>query len=115
VVETTNFNDDTWVLGHGAGPRDGQPAETASTGHGIVHSDQYRVVERFVPVDGDIIRYEATIYDPKAFTRPFTISFDAMVRGRPDHQIFEYACHEGNRDGMLMMTGFDIDPSQTKK
>ncbi len=115
VVETTNFSDDTWVLGHGAGPRDGQPAETASTGHGIVHSDEYRVVERFVPIDGDIIRYEATISDPKAFTRPWTISFDAMGRGRPDHQIFEYACHEGNRDGMLLMTGFDIDPSQAKK
>ena len=49
---------------------------------------------------------------PKAFTRPFTISFDAMVRGRPDHQIFEYACHEGNRDGILMATGVDIDPEQ---
>ena len=97
------------------GTRDGQPYETASTGHAIVHSDQYRVVERFVPVDGDIIRYEATISDPKAFTRPWTISFDAMGRGRPDHQIFEYACHEGNRDGMLLMTGFDIDPSQGKK
>ena len=115
IVETTNFNDDTWVLGHGPGPRDGQPAQTAAYGHGIVHSDEYRVVERFVPLDGDIIRYEATMHDPKAFTRPWTISFDALVRGRSDHQIFEYACHEGNRDGMLMMTGFDIDPTQTKK
>jgi hypothetical protein len=111
VVETTNFNDDTWVLGHG-GIGDGQPSTSATSGHGIVHSPELKVTERFIPVDGGIIRYRATIEDPKAFTRPFTIEFDAMVRGRADHQIFEYACHEGNRDGILMATGVDIDPSQ---
>jgi hypothetical protein len=111
VVETTNFNDDTWVLGHG-GIGEGQPSSSATTGHGIVHSPELRVVERYIPVDGNLIRYEATIEDPKAFTRPFTIAFDAMVRGRPDHQLFEYACHEGNREGILLATGVDIDPSQ---
>lgn len=112
VVVTTNFNDDTWVLGHG-GIGDGQPASSATTGHGIVHSDELKVTERFIPLDGgNIIRYRALIEDPKAFTRPFTIEFDAMVKGRSDHQIFEYACHEGNRDGILMATGVDIDPSQ---
>ena len=45
-------------------------------------------------------------------TRPFTIAFDVMVRGRDDHEIFEYACHEGNRDGILLATGVDIDPTQ---
>lgn len=111
VVETTNFDDDTWVLGHGA-IGDGQPSSSATTGHGVVHSPELKVTERFIPIDGNIIRYRATIDDPKAFTRPWTIEFDAMVRGRADHQIFEYACHEGNRDGILMATGVDIDPSQ---
>jgi hypothetical protein len=111
VVDVTNFNDDTWVLGHGA-IGEGQPASSATSGHGIVHSEDLHVVERFTPIDKDIIQYEATITDPKAFTRPFTISFQAMVRGRADHQIFEYACHEGNRDGIFMATGVDIDPDQ---
>lgn len=111
VVDVTNFNDDSWVLGHG-GIGEGQPAETATSGHGIVHSPELHVVERFTPIDKNIIRYEATIEDPKAFTRPFTVAFEAMVRGREDHQLFEYACHEGNRDGILMATGVDIDPSQ---
>jgi len=111
VVDVTNFNDDTWVLGHG-GIGEGQPAETATSGHGVVHSPELHVVERYTPVNKDLIRYEARIEDPKAFTRPFTVSFDAMARGRADHQIFEYACHEGNRDGILMATGVDIDPSQ---
>ena len=69
-------------------------------------------MECFTPVDGHIISYQATIEDPKAFTRPFTIAFDVMVRGRDDHEIFEYACHEGNRDGILLATGVDIDPTQ---
>jgi hypothetical protein len=111
VVDVTNFNDDTWVLGHG-GIGEGQPSETATSGHGIVHSPELHVVERYTPVDGNIIHYEARIEDPKAFTRPFTVSFNAMVRARSDHQLFEYACHEGNRDGILMATGVDIDPSQ---
>ena len=111
VVDVTNFNDDTWVLGHG-GIGEGQPASSATSGHGIVHSPELHVVERYTPIDKDIIHYEARIEDPKAFTRPFTISFQAMVRGRSDHQIFEYACHEGNRDGILMATGVDIDPDQ---
>jgi hypothetical protein len=111
VVDVTNFNDDTWVLGHGA-ISDGQPSSSATTGHGIVHSPELHVIERFTPVSPNIIHYEARIEDPKAFTRPFTVSFDALSRGRPDHQIFEYACHEGNRDGILMATGVDIDPSQ---
>jgi len=113
VVDVTNFNDDTWVLGHG-GIGENQPVETAASGHGIVHSPDLHVVERFTPVTKDLIHYEARIEDPKAFTRPFTVSFDAMVRGRPDHQLFEYACHEGNRDGILMATGVDIDPSKKK-
>jgi hypothetical protein len=111
VVDVTNFNDDTWVLGHGA-IGDGQPSSSATSGHGIVHSDQLHVVERYTPVSPNIIHYEARIEDPKAFTQPFTVSLDAMSRGRKDHQIFEYACHEGNRDGILMATGVDIDPSQ---
>jgi hypothetical protein len=111
VVDVTNFNDDTWILGHGA-IGEGQPYETAASGHGIVHSPELHVIERFTPTNKDVIRYEATIEDPKAFSRPFKIAFNAMVRARADHQLFEYACHEGNREGILMATGVDIDPSQ---
>jgi hypothetical protein len=111
VVDVTNFNDDTWVLGHGA-IGDGQPSTSATSGHGLVHSPSLHVVERFTPMNKDIINYTATIEDSKAYTQPFTVSFEALSRGRPDHQLFEYACHEGNRDGILMATGIDIDPDQ---
>jgi hypothetical protein len=111
VVDVTNFTEDTWVLGHGA-VGEGQPADTVTSGHGVPNSLDLHVVERFTPVNADVIRYEARIEDPKVFTRPFTVAFDVMFRGRPDHQLFEYACHEGNREGILIATGVDIDPDQ---
>jgi len=77
-----------------------------------VHSPDLHVVERYTPINEHVIRYEARIDDPKTFSRPFTIALDAFVRGKADHQIFEYACHEGNRDGIFMATGVDIDPDQ---
>jgi hypothetical protein len=107
VVDVTNFNDETWVVGHGA-PGEGQPASSLTSGHGVVHSEQLHVIERFAMTGPNVIRYEATIEDPKVFTRPWTFSLDAFVRGKPDHQLFEYACHEGNRNNVLLLTGVDI-------
>jgi hypothetical protein len=114
VVDVTNFTEDTWVLGHG-GVGEGQPADTVTSGHGIPNSSELHVVERYTPVSANVIKYEARIEDPKVFTRPITIALDVMFRGQPDHQLFEYACHEGNREGILIATGVDIDPDQGKK
>ena len=111
VVDVTNFNDDAWVAGHGS-VGDNQPPSSVTSGHGVFHSPELHVVERFTPIERNIIRYEATVEDPKVFTRPWTLRYDAFFRGAKDHQLFEYACHEGNRDAMLMMLGLDIDPDQ---
>ena len=85
VVETTNFNDKGWI------------ATNAASGRirGVPHSDALRLVERFTRVDADTIAYEVTIEDPKIYTRPWTV---AIPLSRDDsYQIYEYACHEGNR------------------
>ena len=108
IVDVTNFTDRTWVVGHGA-PPEGAPGSALSTGHGVFHSEALHVVERFTLVDANTIGYEATIEDPKVFTRPWTISFDAFNRAPADHMLFEYACHEGNRNNILMGTGVDIE------
>jgi hypothetical protein len=52
-----------------------------------------RVVERFTLDGPDRLRYEFTIDDPTAFTRPWTGTF-AMTR--TTDRIYEFACHEGN-------------------
>ena len=108
VVDVTNFDDRTWVVGHGA-PPEGAPASSLMTGHGVFHTEALHVVERFTLIDADTIRYEATIEDPNVFTRPWKIDFNAFTRAPADHQLFEYACHEGNSRNIKMMTGFDIE------
>ena len=110
VVDVTNFTDRTWPVGHGA-PPEGAPASAISTGHGVFQSEALHVVERFTP-KGDVIQYEATIEDPNVYTRPWKIAFDAFHRAAPDHQLFEYACHEGNARNVKLLTGVDIDQQQ---
>ncbi len=108
VVESTNFTDNTWPVGHGA-PPEGAPASALTSGHGVFHSGHLRVTERFTFVDADTIHYRATIEDPEVFTQPWTIEFDALGRAPEGHMLFEYACHEGNGRNLELMTGVDVD------
>ena len=75
VVDVTNFNDKTWF-------------DRA----GNFHSDALHVVERFTPVSADALRYEATIDDPKVFTRPWKIAMPIYRRLEPNVQLLDYPC-----------------------
>jgi hypothetical protein len=55
--------------------------------------DRLRVVERFTLDGPDALRYEFTIDDATAFTRPWT---GAFTMTRTAERIYEFACHEGN-------------------
>ena len=80
VVETTNFLPNKTGIGlNGGGP----PT-----------SEALKVTERFTRTGTNAMSYQATIDDPKTFTKPFTIGYP--VTQEPGYQIFEYACHEGN-------------------
>lgn len=85
VVETTNFNGKGWIATNAASARI----------RGVPHSDALRLVERFTRTDANTIDYRVTIEDPNIFTKPWTVTIPLT---RDDsYQIFEYACHEGNR------------------
>ena len=72
VIETTHFTDKTSLRG----------------------SDEHlRVVERFSLEGPDTLRYEFTIENPTAFTRPWS---GAYTMTRTTDLMYEFACHEGN-------------------
>jgi hypothetical protein len=75
VVDVTGFNDLTWF-------------DRA----GDFHSDALHVVERYTPVSPYHIQYEATIEDPKVFTRPWKISLPLYRRMDKGVQLLEYKC-----------------------
>jgi hypothetical protein len=77
VVDTTGFNDQTWF-------------DRA----GNFHSDELHVVERFTAADKDHLLYEATIEDPKVFTRPWKISMPLYRRVEKNAEILEFNCIE---------------------
>jgi hypothetical protein len=110
VVEVTNFTtnlENNWVIGAVAVPT-GVPAESLTTGHGIPHSELYKVTERYTPIDADTIHYEARIEDPKVFTQPVTLAWYAFARAPKDYVPLEYACFEGNANNLMLMTNTDI-------
>jgi hypothetical protein len=61
---------------------------------GNFHSEAMHVVESYTPVTRDAIRYEATIEDPKVFTRPWKMSMPLYRRLDPDVELLEYKCVE---------------------
>ena len=75
LVDVTNFNDQTWF-------------DQA----GNFHSDALHVVERYTLADKDHLLYEATIEDPKVFTRPWKISMPLYRRLERNAKLLEYEC-----------------------
>jgi len=61
---------------------------------GNFHSDAIHVVERYTPVSPYHLMYEATIEDPKVFTRPWKIRMPLYKRVEADIQPLEFKCVE---------------------
>jgi len=73
VVDTTGFNDKSWL------DRDGHP-----------HSDQLHVIEKFHRVDRDNMTIDITMEDPKALVKPWISQIN--VQTKPDWDIMELVC-----------------------
>jgi hypothetical protein len=77
VVDVTGLNDQTWF-------------DRA----GNFHSEALHVIERYTRTGPDHLSYEATIEDPKVFTRPWKISMPLYRRMEKNAQLLEYKCVE---------------------
>jgi hypothetical protein len=70
---------------------------------GDFFTDKAHLVERMTFVDANTMNYEATIDDPTVFTRPWTMR--VVQRRLPDDEMWEWACHEGERDAARSFLG----------
>jgi hypothetical protein len=71
-----------------------QIADTWFDRAGNFHSDALHVVERYTPRTADTLSYEATIEDPKVFSRPWKISMPLYRRVERNARLLEYRCAE---------------------
>jgi hypothetical protein len=81
VVETTQYNGKEYV--------DMQFVPLSNVAH---------TVERYTRISDNLMYWEATITDPKVYTRPWTLNGVFKRNTAPNYQIFESACAEGNRE-----------------
>lgn len=79
VVDDVGFNTRSWL---------------DAAGH--EHTEQLHVVERFTRVNELILHYEATIDDPGAYTKPWSVGWNILFH--PGMEPMEYICQENNVD-----------------
>jgi hypothetical protein len=77
VIDVAGFNDLSWF-------------DRA----GNHHSDQLQVTERYTMQGDNHIQYQATITDPRTFSRPWTIRMPLYRRIEPNAQLLEFKCVE---------------------
>jgi hypothetical protein len=79
VIDSIGFNDKFWF---------------DFAGH--PHTEKLHVIERFNRTDLGHLEYTATIDDPGAYTKPFTMHGHSTLQ--PGEELMEYICQENNKD-----------------
>lgn len=91
---------DNW-MGHSRGHWEGetlvidvsaQVGDTWLDSSGNHHSEEIHVFERYTATGPDHLHYEATITDPKTYTRPWKVSFPLYRRIEENMQLLDFKC-----------------------
>jgi hypothetical protein len=101
VVETIGYNDRSLV---------GRPA--------YPHTESLRTIERYRRRDFGHMDLEMTVDDPKAFTRPWTMSVELLFDA--DTDLIEYVCNENEKSRQHFVqpsdtSEFRVDPAVLAK
>jgi len=92
-------------LGHSVGKWEGDTLAVDSVGFneqfwfaraGYPHTESLHLIERISRPDYNTLKYEATIDDPKAYTKSWTGGH--YIYWVPDEDFEEYFCQDNNRD-----------------
>jgi hypothetical protein len=81
VVDVKDFNTETWL-------------DRA----GNFHSEALHVVEHWKLIDADTIEYEATLEDPKVFSKPWSLTVYLHRHREPNFQLVENYCFTRDYD-----------------
>jgi hypothetical protein len=79
VVESTHFKDMGWLDVEGS-----------------VLTESGKIIERYRRTDYGHLEIEVTIDDPKAYTKPWTVT--VYQRLMPDTELIEFVCNENEKD-----------------
>ncbi|PWU12264.1 MAG: hypothetical protein C5B51_00825 [Terriglobia bacterium] len=109
-------NVQTW-LGDARGRWEGDTLVVDTTNYkpGVflnVSTEKLHVIERFTRTGADTLKWEITVDDPGAWTKPWT----AMIPLRPSRDaLYEYACQEGNYGLQGILAGARRDEQLAEK
>jgi hypothetical protein len=102
VIETTNFNDRGYIV----------TSISQGSSRNIRQTHQLRTIERLTLTDRDTIDYRITFEDPETFTQAWTIEFPFHRANQ--YRMYEFACHEGNKDIEITLQGARVQEGQLK-
>jgi hypothetical protein len=94
-----------WWFGYATGKWDGDTLVVESNGfrdlgwldvEGSPLISSGRIIERFRRPDYGHLEIEVTIDDPKAYTKPWTVTVHQHIL--PDTELIEFVCQENERD-----------------
>ena len=93
VVDTTGYNESFWL-----------------DRKGVPHTEKLHTIEKFTRTFAGAMKYEVTIDDPGAYTKPWSATFD--FRREAGQELFEYVCQQANYGHELMVgEGTKVDRS----
>ena len=84
VIDTVGYNEGFWM------DRDGLP-----------HTDKLHTVERLTRTDAAALKFELTVDDPGAYTKPWSGAM--TLRWEDGTELFEYQCQQSNYAPELMV------------